>query len=95
MRSAYSAYLNISNKYSNLQADYKREQRENERPASRMREILEERRELQAVAAEFERVKEVLVPDRWMPQFCVDVILYNKFIHRMFHVGYKEFLRVL
>ena len=64
LRSAYAAYLDISNKYSNLQAGYKREQRENERLVSRMREILEEKRELQAVAAELECVKEVLGPEQ-------------------------------
>lgn len=56
MRSVYSAYLDISNKFTKLQAAYNRERRGNER----LEEVLEENRELQIVAADFGRIKAVI-----------------------------------
>ena len=59
MRSVYSAYLDISNKFTKLQAAYNRERSGNERLTNRLKEILEENRELRIVAADFGRVKAV------------------------------------
>lgn len=60
MRSVYSAYLDISNKFTKLQAAYNRERRGNERLTNRLEVVLEENRELRIVAADFERVKAVV-----------------------------------
>lgn len=57
MRSVYSAYLDISNKFTKLQAAYNKERRGNERLMNRLEEVLEENRELRIVAADFGRVK--------------------------------------
>lgn len=59
MRSVYSAYLDISNKFTKLQVAYNRERSGNERLTNRLKEILEENRELRIVAADFGRVKAV------------------------------------
>ena len=53
MRSVYSAYLDISNKFTKLQAAYSRERSGNERLTNRLEEVLEENRELRIVAAGF------------------------------------------
>lgn len=60
MRSIYSAYLDISNKFSKLQVVYNRERSGNERLTNRLEEVLEENRELRIVAADFGRVKAVV-----------------------------------
>lgn len=60
MRSVYSAYLDISNKFTKLQAAYNRERSGNERLTNRLEEVLEENRELRIVAADFGRVKAVV-----------------------------------
>ena len=60
MRSVYSAYLDISNKFTKLQAAYNRERSGNERLTNRLEGVLEENRELRIVAADFERVKAVV-----------------------------------
>ena len=60
MRSIYSAYLDISNKFTNLQAAYNRERSGNERLTNRLEEVLEENRELRIVAADFGRIKAVV-----------------------------------
>ena len=57
MRSIYSAYLDISNKFTKLQAAYNRERSGNERLTNRLEEVLEENRELRIVAADFGRIK--------------------------------------
>lgn len=60
MRSVYSAYLDISNKFAKLQAAYNRERSGNERLTNRLEEVLEENRELRTVAADFGRIKAVV-----------------------------------
>ena len=60
MRSVYSAYLDISNKFVKLQAAYSREGSGNERLTNRLEEVLEENRELRTVAADFGRIKAVV-----------------------------------
>lgn len=60
MRSVYSAYLDISNKFTKLQAAYNRERSGNERLTNRLEEVLEENRELRIVAADFGRIKAVV-----------------------------------
>lgn len=60
MRSVYSAYLDISNKFTKLQAAYSRERSGNERLTNRLEEILEENRELRMVAADFGRIRAVI-----------------------------------
>ena len=60
MRSVYSAYLDISNKFTKLQAAYNRERRGNERLTNRLEEVLEENRELRIVASDFGRIKAVV-----------------------------------
>ena len=60
MRSVYSAYLDISNKVTKLQAAYNRERSGNERLTNRLEEVLAENRELRIVAADFERIKAVI-----------------------------------
>ena len=60
MRSVYSAYLDISNKFTKLQAAYNRERSGNERLSNRLEAVLEENRELRMVAADFNRVKAVV-----------------------------------
>ena len=60
MCSIYSAYLDISNKFTKLQVAYNRERSENERLINRLEEVLEENRELRMVAADFERIKAVV-----------------------------------
>lgn len=60
MRSNYSAYLDISNKFTKLQAAYGRERSGNERLTNRLEEALEENRELRIVVADFECVKAVV-----------------------------------
>lgn len=60
MCSVYSAYLDISNKFTKLQAAYNRERSGNERLTNRLEEVLEENRELRIVAADFGRVKAVV-----------------------------------
>ena len=60
MRSVYSAYLNISNKFTKLQAAYNRERNGNERLTNRLEAVLEENRELRIVAADFGRIKAVV-----------------------------------
>ena len=60
MRSVYSAYLDISNKFTKLQAAYNRERSGNERLTNRLKEVLEENRELRIVAADFGRIKAVI-----------------------------------
>lgn len=60
LRSVYSAYLDISNKFMKLQAAYDRERSENERLTNRLEEVLEENRELRIVAEDLERVKDVV-----------------------------------
>ena len=60
MRSVYSAYLDISNKFAKLQAAYNRERSGNERLTNRLEEVLEENRELRIVAADFGRIKAVV-----------------------------------
>ncbi len=60
MRSVYSAYLDISNKFTKLQVVYNRERSGNERLTNRLEEVLEENRELRLVAADFGRVKAVI-----------------------------------
>ena len=60
MRSIYSAYLDISNKFTKLQAAYNRERSGNERLTNRLEEVLEENRELRIVAADFGRIKAVV-----------------------------------
>ncbi len=60
MRSVYSAYLDISNKFTKLQTAYNRERNGNERLINRLEEVLEENRELRIVAADFERIKAVV-----------------------------------
>ena len=65
MRSVYSAYLDISNKFTKLQAAYNRERSGNERLTNRLEEVLEENRELRIVAADFGRIKAV-VGSEWV-----------------------------
>lgn len=60
MSSVYSAYLDISNKFTKLQAAYNRERSGNERLTNRLEEVLEENRELRIVAADFGRIKAVV-----------------------------------
>ena len=60
MRSVYSAYLDISNKFTKLQAAYNRERSGNERLTNRLEDVLEENRELRIVAADFGRIKTVV-----------------------------------
>ena len=60
MRSVYSAYLDISNKFIKLQAAYNRERSGNERLTNRLEDVLEENRELRIVAADFGRIKTVV-----------------------------------
>ena len=60
MRSVYSAYLDISNKFTKLQAAYNRERSGNERLTNRLEEVLEENRELRIVVADFGRIKAVV-----------------------------------
>ena len=60
MRSVYSAYLDISNKFTKLQAAYNRERSGNERLTNRLKEVLEENRELRIVTADFGRIKAVV-----------------------------------
>lgn len=60
MRSVYSAYLDISNKFTKLQTAYNRERSGNERLTNRLEEVLEENRELRIVAADFGRIKAVV-----------------------------------
>lgn len=60
MRSVYSAYLDISNRFTKLQAAYNRERSGNERLTNRLEEVLEENRELRIVAADFGRIKAVV-----------------------------------
>ncbi len=60
MRSIYSAYLDISNKFTRLQAAYNKERSGNERLTNRLEEVLEENRKLRIVAADFGRVKTVV-----------------------------------
>ena len=60
VRSVYSAYLDISNKFTKLQAAYNRERSGNERLTNRLEEVLEENRELRIVAADFGRIKAVV-----------------------------------
>lgn len=60
MRSIYSAYLDISNKFTKLQAAYNRERSGNERLTNRLEEVLDENRELRIVAADFGRIKAVV-----------------------------------
>ncbi len=60
MRSIYSAYLDISNKFTKLQVSYNRERSGNERLTNRLEEVLEENRELRIVAADFGHVKAVV-----------------------------------
>ncbi len=60
MRSAYSAYLDISNKFTKLQTAYSRERSGNERLTNRLEEVLEENRELWIVAADFGGIKAVV-----------------------------------
>lgn len=60
MRSIYSAYLDISNKFTKLQAAYDRERSGNERLTNRLEEVLDENRELRIVAADFGRIKTVV-----------------------------------
>ena len=60
MRSVYSAYLDISNKFTKLQAAYNRERSGNERLSNRLEVVLEQNRELRIVAADFDRVKAVV-----------------------------------
>ena len=60
MRSVYSAYLDISNKFTKLQAAYNRERSGNERLTNRLEEVLAENRELRIVAADFEHIKAVV-----------------------------------
>lgn len=60
MRSVYSAYLDISNKFVKLQAAYNKERSGNERLTNRLEEVLEENRELRTVAADFGRIKAVV-----------------------------------
>lgn len=56
----HSAYLDISNKFTKLQAAYNRERSGNERVTNRLEEVLEENRELRIVAADFGRIKAVV-----------------------------------
>lgn len=49
MRSIYSAYLDISNKFTKLQAAYNRERSGNKRLTNRLEEVLEENQELRIV----------------------------------------------
>ena len=60
MRSVYSAYLDISNKFAKLQAAYNRERSGNEHLTNRLEEVLAENRELRIVAADFGRIKAVV-----------------------------------
>ena len=60
MRSVYSAYLDISNKFTKLQAAYNRERSGNERLTNRLEEVLAENRELRIVAVDFGRIKAVV-----------------------------------
>lgn len=60
MRSIYSAYLDISNKFTKQQAAYNRERSGNERLTNRLEEVLDENRELRIVAADFGRIKAVV-----------------------------------
>lgn len=60
MRSIYSAYLDISNKFTKLQAAYNRERSGNDRLTNRLEEVLDENRELRIVVADFGRIKAVV-----------------------------------
>lgn len=60
MHSIYSAYLDISNKFTKLQAAYNRERSGNDRLTNRLEEVLDENRELRIVAADFGRIKAVV-----------------------------------
>lgn len=60
MRSVYLAYLDISNKFTKLQAAYNRERSGNERLSNRLEAVLEENRELRMVETDFERIKAVV-----------------------------------
>lgn len=51
MRSVYLVYLDISHKFTRLQAAYDREHSENEWLANRLEKVLEENRELWGVVA--------------------------------------------
>ncbi len=59
-RSVYLTYLDISNKFTKLQAAYNRERNGNERLTNRLEEVLEENQELRIVAVDFGRIKAVV-----------------------------------
>lgn len=58
--SLWFSRLDISNKFTKLQAAYNRERSGNERLTSRLEEVLEENRELRIVAVDFGRIKAVV-----------------------------------
>lgn len=60
LRSVYREYLNISNRFEKLQAAYSRQRSGNERLTNRLKEVLEENRELRTIAMDFGRVKAVV-----------------------------------
>lgn len=59
LRSVYSRYLNISNKFEKLQPAYNKERSENERLTNRLEEVLNENRDLRVAAIDLGCVKTV------------------------------------
>ncbi|MCI8284612.1 MAG: recombinase [Firmicutes bacterium] len=64
LRSVYAAYVDVSSKLSRLQAAYDRERSSKERMGRRIDELLEENKELQHTAIDFEHVKTIYGADK-------------------------------
>ena len=60
LRSVYSAFLDLSNRFERLQESYSRERGRNEHLTGKLQEMIDESRELREVAADMECVKAVL-----------------------------------
>ena len=59
LRSVYSAFLDLSNRFERLQESYSRERSRNEYLTGRLQETIDENRELREAAADMECVKAV------------------------------------
>ncbi len=59
LRSVYSAFLDLSNRFERLQESYSRERSRNEHLKGRLQEMIEENRELRETAEDMECVKAV------------------------------------
>ena len=59
LRSVYSAFLNLSNRFERLQESYSRERSRNEHLKGRLQEMIDENRELRETAEDMECVKAV------------------------------------